>query len=84
MPAGKCSVTGKTNYLDRREARLALDKLLVRRAGHKTEQSAYNCPHCGKWHITSMGEKPQRNLRATRLTPHKRWRWKQQTPTTEE
>ena len=84
MPAGKCPVTGKTQYIDRREARLALDKLIVRRAGHKTERSAYPCPHCDKWHITSMGEKPHRNLRATRLTPNKRWRWKQSPPTTEE
>lgn len=84
MPAGKCPETGKTQYVDRREARLALDKLIVRRAGHKTEQSSYKCPACALWHITSMGDKPHHNLRQRRLAPAKRWRWKQHPPTTEE
>lgn len=72
--AGKCGVTGKTQYLDRREARLALDKLRVRRAGHKTERTAYHCRFCGRWHLSSMGEKPKPTDIRQRLTPNKRWR----------
>lgn len=73
MAAGKCDTTGKTRYQDRREARLALDKLRIRRAGHKTERSAYHCRFCDSWHISSMGERPTGSK--TRMEPHQRWRW---------
>lgn len=75
MSKGKCEVTGKTQYLDRRDARLALEKLRVRRAGHKTERNAYHCRFCDKWHITSMGERPNARSLKTRMTPHQRWKW---------
>ncbi len=71
--AGGCTATGKRQYATRREARIALNKLLVRRAGHKTERSAYSCKFCNEWHITKMGEKP-RELKPTRMPPAKRWR----------
>lgn len=84
MPAGKCPDTGKTVYLTRREARLALDKVRLRRATNRTEQSAYNCPACGKWHITKIGEKKLTKFRETRLPPAKRWRWKRDREETNE
>lgn len=71
---GKCPDTGKTIYADRRDARLALNKLIDRRPGHRHERGAYNCKFCGKWHITCMGEK-QRAPKPTRLEPSQRWRW---------
>ena len=75
---GKCAVTGKTQYEDRREARLALNKLMVRRAGHKTERTAYHCRFCDKWHLSSMGEKPTDTK--PRMEPAKRWRWTGEPP----
>lgn len=72
MDSGKCLITGKLMYADRRQAQTALGKLRQRRAGHKTERAYYQCRHCGSWHLTSMDEKP--SIRR-RLTPNKRWRW---------
>ena len=77
MALGKCPDTGKTQYRDRREARVALNKLRVRRAGHKTERAAYHCRFCGKWHLTSQGEKAPRS---TRMAPADRWRWNKEIP----
>jgi len=74
MAGGKCGTTGKTQYADRREARIALDKLLVRRNGHKTERTAYQCRFCDQWHLSSMGERPN-TVNATRMEPVRRWRW---------
>lgn len=79
MSKGKCEATGKTQYLDRRDARLALDKLRVRRAGHKTERTAYHCRFCDKWHISSMGERPKARAIGTRMAPHQRWKWNRTT-----
>lgn len=75
---GKCGVTGKTTYQDRREARLALDKLRVRRSGHKTERTAYHCRFCNHWHISSMGEKPTDTK--PRMAPATKWRWRGDPP----
>lgn len=75
MPQGMCEKTGKIIYRTRRDARIALDKLRARRA-ETPERHAYNCPHCGKWHVTRMGEKPSRKPRETRMEPARRWRWK--------
>lgn len=69
---GKCDFSGKLIYPTRRDARLALSKLRVRRAGHKTERNAYPCPFCKGWHVTCQAEKP--GIPPPRLTPHKRWR----------
>ena len=73
MHQGKCEVTGKTQYASRREARQGLDKLRVRRAGHKTERNAYRCKFCERWHLTTMGEKP--GVPTPRLEPATKWRW---------
>lgn len=69
----KCVTTGKLRYPARADARQALDKLRVRRAGHLTEKTAYQCRYCGDWHLTKRGEK-----RGPRMEPAKRWRWKQE------
>lgn len=74
MLRGKCPDTGKTMYADRRDARTALNALIARRAGAKSERCAYSCKFCGKWHLTSMGEKPT-PIKTTRLPPARRWRW---------
>lgn len=68
-----CEKTGKIIYLTRRAARAALNKLRVRRTDHP-ERQAYNCPHCGKWHVTRMGEKTHRKP-VTRMEPATRWSW---------
>lgn len=73
MVGGKCETTGKSQYASRHAARVALNKLRVRRSGHKTERSAYNCKFCGKWHLTSMGETTEAS-NATRLEPARRWK----------
>lgn len=73
MPIKRCITTGKTVYLTRRDARAALNKLRTRREA-TPERNAYNCVHCGKWHITRMGEKAHRKP-VTRMEPAKRWRW---------
>lgn len=70
----KCGTTGKTQYATRRDARTALDKLIVRRAGHKTECTYYRCKFCGKWHLSSMADK--RRERVPRMSPAKRWRFR--------
>ena len=62
-------VTGKVIYWTQNEARTALDKVRVRRRGHKTEQRSYVCKHCANWHITCLSEAPRN---ATRLKPHTR------------
>lgn len=71
MGLALCGVTGKVIYWTQDEARKALDKVRVRRRGHKTEQSSYTCHHCGTWHITCLSEAPRN---ATRLKPHTRLR----------
>lgn len=73
MLRGKCPVTGKVQYTSLREARMVLDKLKVRRMGHKTERSAYQCGFCPHWHITCMAHKQDHT---PRLAPHRRWRWR--------
>jgi hypothetical protein len=45
---GRCPVSGKRTYLDRREARLA-----ARRAHPGLRMVAYRCPHCGMWHYAN-------------------------------
>lgn len=81
MDEGKCATTGKTQYVTRRHARLALDKLLIRRSGHKTERTAYMCRFCGQWHLSSMGDKPER---VPRMAPASRWRWQGVAPDEDE
>lgn len=83
MAAGKCGVTGKVQYHNRREARLALNKLKVRRAGHKTERSAYHCRFCNQWHLTSMGERHSDTKPRMHPAP-RRWRWTGALPATNE
>lgn len=78
MERGKCGTTGKTQYVSRRDARLALDKLAVRRAGHKTERTAYPCRFCDYWHLSSMGDKQPE--RVPRMAPATRWRWRGEVP----
>lgn len=70
---GKCDTTGKTQYATRREARVALDKLRVRRAGHKTERTAYPCRFCSLWHLSSQDDKAR--VRQPRLAPATKWRY---------
>lgn len=70
---GKCETTGKVQYASRREARVGLNKLLVRRRGHKTERSSYKCKYCDSWHLTTMGEKP--GVPLPRLAPADPWKW---------
>lgn len=71
---GKCQATGKSQYATRRDARIALNRLAERRAGHKTECAAYNCKFCGKWHLSSMRFFPKAQG-ATRIPPASKWRW---------
>lgn len=78
----KCEATGKTQYSNRRSARMALDKLMVRRNGHKTERTAYSCRFCGKWHLSSQGDKQP--IRTPRLAPSVRWRWTGNPPPSDE
>lgn len=76
MQSGKCVATGKVQYDNRRQARLALHALAKRRIG-ACEQSAYVCPFCGLWHISKQAER----RKAPRMEPVKRWKWD---PSTEE
>lgn len=49
--------SGKRRYGDLAEAREAL-AAVRRRHKRRTEESAYRCPDCGGWHLTSSRHKP--------------------------
>ena len=50
----------KHGYRDHREAILALHRCVARAAlgnGRRRETRAYECPRCGRWHLTSVAVK---------------------------
>ena len=53
MLTGSPCRSGKTAYKDRVAARVALSDTMRNTASRRQEVRAYECPQCGKWHLSS-------------------------------
>jgi hypothetical protein len=56
-----CSTTGKLRYGTRDKAEREIAKAIISGNPYRRETRAYECEHCGMWHLTSLRKVPPLN-----------------------
>lgn len=68
----KCPTTGKSSFRGKDDALHWIRRRLghQRRRGWRPPHRAYQCPHCGHWHLTKLDKTPEWGGKAPHTRGH--------------